>query len=183
MKVGEANVINEPLVAREKFVIPSLRIKLGLMKQFVKTLPVTLDCFNYICRAFPALTIKKLKAEIFDGSQIRTFIKDPCFVHSMTGTESAAWQLFVFVTQNFLGTKLKIAKSWWKICFPSRDGQFRIPNPKDSNPKCQFKPDSRIRFISCLQALLGCIVTDFLFVKASIACNDSKTNSRTQANA
>ena len=98
MKVGEANVINELLVAREKIIISPLLIKLGLMKQFVKTLPVTAECLNYIYRAFPALTIKKLKAGIFDGPQIRPLTKDPCFVHSMTEMESAAWQSFVLVT-------------------------------------------------------------------------------------
>ena len=105
MRVGEANVINEPLVAREKIILPPLHIKLGLMKQFVKALPVTGDYFNYICRAFPALTIQKLKAGIFDGPQIRKLIKDPCFVQSMTDTESAAWQSFVLVAQNFLGNR------------------------------------------------------------------------------
>ena len=60
MRVGEANVINEPLVAREKIIIPPLPIKLGLMKQFVKTLFVIGDCFNYICTAFLAVTIEKL---------------------------------------------------------------------------------------------------------------------------
>ena len=101
MRVGEANVINEPSVAREKIIIPQLRIKLGLMKQFVKTLPVTGNCFNYIYRAFPTLTIEKLKPGIFDGPHNRTLIKDPCFVHSMIGTESTAWQSFLLVTQNF----------------------------------------------------------------------------------
>ena len=75
------------------------------MKQFVKTLPVNGDCFNYICRAFPALTIEKLKVAIFDDPQICTLIKYPCFVHSMTGMESAAWRSFVLVTQNFLGNR------------------------------------------------------------------------------
>ena len=64
-------------------------------------------------------------------------------------------------------------------CFTiSRDGQFRIPNPKDSNPK--LFESNRIRLISCLQALSCCLFTDFLFVKVSITCNDSKTNSHTQ---
>ncbi|XP_076799763.1 uncharacterized protein LOC143444861 [Clavelina lepadiformis] len=105
MRVGEGNIINEPLVARKKIIIPPLHIKLGLMKQFVKALPATGDCFNYICRTFPALTIEKLKAGIFDGPQIRKLIKDVCFVQSMTDTESAAWQSFVLVTQNFLGNR------------------------------------------------------------------------------
>ena len=71
----------------------------------MKTLPVTGDCFNYICRAFLALTIEKLKAGIFDCPQILTLIKDPRFVHSMTDTEPATRQSFVLVTQNFLGNR------------------------------------------------------------------------------
>ena len=64
MNAREVNVINEPLVAREKIIISPLHIILGLMKQFLKTLLVIGDCFNYICRAFLALTIEKLKAGI-----------------------------------------------------------------------------------------------------------------------
>ena len=52
IRVGEAEVINEPLVAREKMTIPPLRIKLGLMKQFVKTLPVTADSVTIFAEHF-----------------------------------------------------------------------------------------------------------------------------------
>jgi len=38
MVVGGQNVINEPLVARDRIILPPLHIKLGLMKQFVKAL-------------------------------------------------------------------------------------------------------------------------------------------------
>ena len=60
MRVGEVNIINEFLVSREKIIIPLLQIKVGLMKKFMKALPATGDCFNDICRTFPALTIEKL---------------------------------------------------------------------------------------------------------------------------
>ena len=46
-----------------------------------------------------------LKAGIFHGPQICTLINDPCFVHSMTDTEFAAWESFVLFTQNFLGNQ------------------------------------------------------------------------------
>ena len=59
-----------------------------------------------------------------------------------------------------------------------RDGQFRIPNSKDLNPK--LFESNRIQLISCLQALSHCLFTDILSVKVSIACNDSKINSHTQ---
>ena len=51
MTVGENNVINEPLVDREKIIFPPLHVKLGLMKQFVKAFDKEGDCFQYICSA------------------------------------------------------------------------------------------------------------------------------------
>ena len=103
MRIGKANLINKPLVVGEKMIILPLHIKLNFMKQFVKALPTIEDCFNYIFTTFPALTIEKLKAGIFDGSQIRKLIKAQHFVPSMTDTKSAACQSFVLITQNLLG--------------------------------------------------------------------------------
>ena len=74
MTVGEKNVINEPMVDREKIIFPPLHIKLGLMKQFVKALDKEGDCFLYICSAFPSLSYEKVKAGVFDGPHIRQLI-------------------------------------------------------------------------------------------------------------
>ena len=68
---GSLNVQAPPLVERSKIVFPPLHIKLGIMKQFVKTLDKDGDCFKYIWMKFPGLAIEKLKAGIFDGPQIR----------------------------------------------------------------------------------------------------------------
>ena len=38
LAVGDKNIINEPLVNRDRIILPPLHIKLGLMKQFVKAL-------------------------------------------------------------------------------------------------------------------------------------------------
>ena len=51
MTVNEASIIYE-LVPRDKIIIHPLHITLGLMKQFVKTLPDDGCCFNYICNFF-----------------------------------------------------------------------------------------------------------------------------------
>ena len=59
------------MVPRDKIVFPPLHIKLGLVKQFFKALDKDGDCFQYICRSFPSLSNEKLKADIFDGPQIR----------------------------------------------------------------------------------------------------------------
>ena len=103
LKVGEENIIREPLVEREKIRLPPLHIKLGLMKQFVKALDKNGGCFKYSCRFFPGLSLEKLKAEIFDGPQIRKLISDPNFTKNMTDVELSAWSSFVFLVKNFLG--------------------------------------------------------------------------------
>ena len=103
LTVNECNFINEPLVPREKIILPPLHIKLGIMKQFVKALPVHGNCFNYICRVFPGMSNEKLKAGIFDGPQIRKLMNDPNFTASMTEKEFAAWISFTVVVKNFLG--------------------------------------------------------------------------------
>ena len=68
---GDKNVINDPLIDRDRIVFPPLHIKLGLMKQFVKALNKSSACFNYICEALPGLSVEKKKAGVYDGPQIR----------------------------------------------------------------------------------------------------------------
>ena len=81
--VGENNFIAQALVERDKTILPQLKIKLGLMKQFVKILNKEASCFDYMSRKFPLLNREKLKAHIFDWLQIKEVIKDPHFQDSM----------------------------------------------------------------------------------------------------
>ena len=75
------------------------------MKQFVKALDKTGQCFQYISSAFTRLSNEKLRAGIFDGLQMRKLIKDPNFQHSMNEIELASWLSFVEVFQSFLGNR------------------------------------------------------------------------------
>ena len=59
-----------PLVKRSKIVFPPLHIKLGILKQFVKALEKDGDYFKYIFMKFAGLSIEKLKAGVFDETQI-----------------------------------------------------------------------------------------------------------------
>lgn len=51
----------------------------------------------------PAISKEKLKAEIFDESQITQLIKDPHFTKTVTEIESNAWFSFAKIVENFLG--------------------------------------------------------------------------------
>ena len=99
----ERNVINDPLVVRDRIRFPPLHIKLGLIKQFTKDLEKDGDCLTYLCQVFPGLTMEKLKAGMFDGPQIPQLIRDPEFENSMKKVELEAWKAFVLVVRNFLG--------------------------------------------------------------------------------
>ena len=99
----ERNVINNLPVDRDRILLPPLHIKLGLIKQFTKTLDKDGDCFTYLCQAFPGLNMEKLKAGIFDGPHIRQLIRDPEFENTMNEVELEAWKAFVLVVKNFLG--------------------------------------------------------------------------------
>ena len=79
LAVGDKNIINKPLVNRDRIILPPLYIKLGLMKQFVKALNKDGDYFNYIAKTFPGLNMENFKAGIFHEPRIRK-IKPSLFV-------------------------------------------------------------------------------------------------------
>ena len=97
------NILYEPLVDRDKIILPPLHIKLGLIKQYVKSLDQDGECFKYISRTFTNLSMEKIKAGIFDGPQVRRLLDDQDFINSMTLEEKRAWQAFADVVHNFLG--------------------------------------------------------------------------------
>ena len=59
--VGKHNVIHEQMVDKEKIVFPTLHVRLGQMRQFVKVLDKDGACFQYISDAFPGLSKEKKK--------------------------------------------------------------------------------------------------------------------------
>ena len=67
---GAHNVIRQPLVVREKILLPTLHIKLGHAKQFVKALKSDSEAFKHMQAMFPKLPEAKMKGGIFTGPQI-----------------------------------------------------------------------------------------------------------------
>ena len=90
LEAGMPNIIQDPIIYRDKIIFPPLHIKLGLMKQFVKALETEGECFQHIITALPGLSFEKIRAGVFDDKQIRTLIRDDQFVAKMTGLERAA---------------------------------------------------------------------------------------------
>ncbi|KAJ8883816.1 hypothetical protein PR048_015671 [Dryococelus australis] len=67
----------QPFLAfRDRIILISLHINLGLVKQLVLTLNKNSLFFEYIPNKFPGLRIKKIKAGIFDDPRIKQRIND-----------------------------------------------------------------------------------------------------------
>jgi hypothetical protein len=73
------------------------------MKQFVKALPKTGNCFKHLCKKFPPLSEAKLKQGVFVGPDIRKLMFDADFLLTMTEVEREAWIAFKRVVTKFLG--------------------------------------------------------------------------------
>ena len=105
LKAGMPNIVNDPIVSREKIIFPPLHIKLGLMKQFVKALNTDGECFQHIFSVLPGLSFEKIKAGVFNGPQIHALVRDQEFARKMNDKERTAWLSFLAVMANFLGNK------------------------------------------------------------------------------
>jgi len=106
------NVENQPLVEASKILLPSMHLKLGQMKNFVKAMNQEEAAFTYLREKFPRLSAAKLKEGIFIGPQIRDIIKDEYFDKLLQGDEKAAWDSFEFAVKVFLGNGLKTMRNF-----------------------------------------------------------------------
>jgi hypothetical protein len=50
LEPGSKNSLHKNIVDPKKILLPPLHIKLGIIKQFVKALPKTENCFKYLCK-------------------------------------------------------------------------------------------------------------------------------------
>lgn len=115
--VGKDNVAFKALVKKENIILPPLHIKLGLFKNFVKSLDKEGRAFAYLRLIFPRLSDAKIKEGIFDGPQIRKVLKDEQFSSLLLPNDAAAWKSFQMIVSNFLGNnKRSNYKKNLKIC-------------------------------------------------------------------
>lgn len=85
------NVINKPLVDRDRIFFPLLHIKLSLIKQFTKALDKDSGCSTYLCQAFPEIDDGEFEScHTFDGPQICQLIRYPEFENSVYKLELEA---------------------------------------------------------------------------------------------
>jgi len=105
LEPGIMNAENQPLEEPSKILLPSMHLKRGLMKNFVKAMNQEEAAFTYLQEKFPRLSEAKLKEGIIIGPQIQALIKDKCLDKHLQSDEKAAWDSFKFVVKGFLGNR------------------------------------------------------------------------------
>ena len=75
----ESTLLHNTLVYPKKILLPPQHIKLGLMKQFIRTLLKNGVCFKHLCRKIPHLSEAERKEGIFVGPDICKMMLDSSF--------------------------------------------------------------------------------------------------------
>ena len=99
---GQKNVVHSSLVNSDMIILPSLHIKLGLFKNFVKARDKNGAGFHYLKEKLSCVSDSKIKEGIFVGPQIRALIRDGNFDDLLNQIEKSAWKSFKSV-KIFLG--------------------------------------------------------------------------------
>jgi len=102
---GQKNVVHPSLVNSHMIILPSLHIKLGLLKNFVKAMDKNGTGFHYLKEKFPHVSDSKIKEGIFVRPQIRALIRDGNFEDLLSQIEKSGWKSFKSVVKNFLGNR------------------------------------------------------------------------------
>src|SRR4051812_37785236 len=80
---GQKNILHRPLVDSQKVILPSLHIKLGLMKLFAKIMNKDGKGFKYLTNKFSYVSDAKINDGIFVGPQTREPVKDSHFLGNL----------------------------------------------------------------------------------------------------
>ncbi|GBM15835.1 hypothetical protein AVEN_260117-1 [Araneus ventricosus] len=90
--IGPNNVKYTPLVEPENILFPSLPIKPGLIKNFVKAMDKEGGGFKHLRGRFSQLSGAKFKGDTFVGTQIRKLICDFFSESKLNKEELADWK-------------------------------------------------------------------------------------------
>ena len=101
-KLGAHSIHKPNLVEPRLIMMPSLHIKLGIFKQFIKTLKDG-PALEHLKIMFPNLTVSKIEQGVFTGPQIHKVLDSPIFVRKLTWNHAIAFDSMKKVFNGFLG--------------------------------------------------------------------------------
>jgi len=110
------NIAHQPLVDPRKVLLPPPYIKLGLMKNSVKTLDRNGTAFSFMCEKFPRHSVEKIKAGVFIGRQICQLFRDLQSDLAPSDDEKAPRNAFGHVATGFLRNVKAVTCQLWDTC-------------------------------------------------------------------
>jgi hypothetical protein len=103
LNVREKNVQHPALAEWHKILLLPLRIKLSLMKNFIKVMDQTGSTFKYLAEKFPQLSEANIREGVFVGLQIRKLFRDNMFNNLLQGDEKKVGMCFVWCQLTYSG--------------------------------------------------------------------------------
>jgi len=91
--VGQNSLEYEPLISHENIILPSLHLKLGLFKQFIKYLKNE-SAIAVVNELFPKTSEQKIRAGIFTGPQVDRVCNNEEFISLLTFPQIMVLNLF-----------------------------------------------------------------------------------------
>jgi hypothetical protein len=122
---GEWSVEHVPLIPIRSLYIPPLHLKLGIVKNFIKSLSANESAIDFLQTRFPTLSKCKVKEGIFNGPDIRKLIRSVEFDSKLNLTELDAWKSVKDVICGFLG---KNRDSEYKAMIDKMIQSFKLQN-------------------------------------------------------
>ncbi|GAB0089264.1 hypothetical protein DMENIID0001_037820 [Sergentomyia squamirostris] len=102
-EVGKYSIIETIVVPPGKVLMAPLHVKLGLVKNFLKTLKTDSEAFTHYRRLFKELSDGKAHECNLTGPQIRKLFQDQEFAGKLNAEELRAWNALQNVCSKFLG--------------------------------------------------------------------------------
>jgi len=100
---GHHNQIQRPLVSPQKILMPTLHLKLGLMKKFVQSLDNSGPAMEYLKTLFPRLSNEKIHNGVLTGPQIKRIITSNILPRYLSHEHQEAYGYLTEVFHGFLG--------------------------------------------------------------------------------
>jgi hypothetical protein len=103
--LGQKNVAHGALVEKTKIYLPTLHLKLGLIKMFLKATNKEGEGFEYLGQKCPSIREANVKEGIVVGPKGKQLLKHPDFKNKLNAADKRVWDAFENVCSNSLGNK------------------------------------------------------------------------------
>ncbi len=101
MERGSLNVKNARLIDRDIVILPPFHIKLGVAKNFIKSIDKNSATFEYFHKFFPTIYAANIKVGVLVGPQIRKLLLDDGLKQVLKKAQLNTWNSIEILLKTF----------------------------------------------------------------------------------